>query len=386
MGQLSFYEFFAGGGMARLGLGDGWRCLFANDLSESKAQSYRANFGGEDLWVGDVHDVAPAMLPGRPDLVWGSFPCQDLSLAGSGKGFGGSRSSAFFGFMAVVTALRAEGRAPRILALENVCGALTARGGRDFEAIGRALSLAGYRFGALVIDAARFLPQSRPRLFIVAMDRAAAPPPELVGDGPEDGLVGPWSPRALLAARAGLDEEVARDWVWWRLPEPRANIPALASLLEDEPSDVRWRSRAETDDLVALMAPLHRARLAALAAGGERRVGTLYRRIRPDGAGGKAQRAEARFDGVAGCLRTPAGGSSRQILLEVEGGALRSRLLSGREAARLMGLPDDYRLPARYNDAYRLAGDGVAVPVVRWLARGLIEPLLDVSAGRRLAG
>jgi DNA (cytosine-5)-methyltransferase 1 len=41
-----------------------------------------------------------------------------------------------------------------------------------------------------------------------------------------------------------------------------------------------------------------------------------------------------------------------------------------------MGLPDSYRLPHKYNEAYHLTGDGVVVPVVRHLAQHLFEPLL----------
>lgn len=375
-----FYEFFAGGGMVRAGLGSIWSCAFANDISPAKAAAYAANFGGEDLWVGDVHDVTAAMLPGRADLAWGSFPCQDLSLAGAKAGLSAARSGAFWGFMAAMRALRAEGRAPKILALENVCGALTSRGGRDFAAICEALREAGYRFGALTIDASLFVPQSRPRLFIVAVDRDVEIPPALVGSGPAE----PFANRALVAACGGVGD--GDDVLWWRLPSPRANVPPLASLIEREPDGVAWRSDAETDALVALMAPLHRARLETFARSGGRHVGAVYKRIRPDGKGGKIQRAEIRFDGLAGCLRTPAGGSSRQAIVEVEGGKIRSRLLSAREAARLMGLDEAYRLPARYNDAYRLAGDGVAVPVVRFLARELFEPLLAGTAAARLAG
>ena len=382
MTQLSFYEFFAGGGMVRAGLGPAWACAFANDISPAKARAYRANFGGEELWVGDVHEVAAAQLPGRADLAWGSFPCQDLSLAGAKAGLEGARSGAFWGFMGAIRALRAESRAPRLLALENVCGALTSRGGRDFSAICEALSEAGYRFGAMVIDAALFVPQSRPRLFILAVDRDAEIPQPLIANGPQQA----WSPRALVAAHAQLEGAARDDFLWWRLPPPRANVLPLEAVIEREPADVAWNGEAETERLVSLMAPLHRARLEAFASTGRRHVGAVYRRIRPDGNGGKVQRAEIRFDGLAGCLRTPAGGSSRQTIVEVEGGRMRSRLLSGREAARLMGLADNYELPARYNDAYRLAGDGVAVPVVRFLARELFEPLLGRSAAARLAG
>jgi len=368
--------------MARAGLGPGWRCLFANDLSPKKAAAYRANWGDDDLWVGDVHAVTPEMLPGRADLAWGSFPCQDLSLAGAGAGLSGGRSGAFWGFWNAILALKSQGRAPRALVLENVVGTLTSRGGRDFAAIGAALAGAGYRFGAMVIDAALFLPQSRPRLFILAVDADVALPPQVTASAPSAS----WHPKALLAAQTALDEETAGRWIWWRLAAPRANVPRLADLVEEEPLGVRWHDPQETEALLALMAPLHRERIRTIAASGERRVGAVYKRIRPDRNGVKIQRAEARFDDRAGCLRTPAGGSSRQTLILVEGQRIRSRLISPREAARLMGLDDGYRLPPRYNDAYRLAGDGVAVPVVRFLAAELLEPLLCEGLTTQAAG
>jgi DNA (cytosine-5)-methyltransferase 1 len=93
--------------------------------------------------------------------------------------------------------------------------------------------------------------------------------------------------------------------------------------------------------------------------------------------GRRVQRAEVRFDGLAGCLRTPRGGSSRQLIVVVDGERVRTRLLSAREAARLMGLPDSYALPRAATSALHVAGDGVAVPVVRWLSAELLQPLLS---------
>ena len=90
----------------------------------------------------------------------------------------------------------------------------------------------------------------------------------------------------------------------------------------------------------------------------------------------RVQRAEVRLDGLAGCLRTPAGGSSRQMLLVGDEAGLRSRLVSPREGARLMGLPEAYVLPASATQALHVVGDGVAVPVVRWLSENLLRPLL----------
>lgn len=82
---LHFYEFFAGGGMARVGLGDNWACAFANDFDRLKAATYRANFtdAEEHLHEGDVWAIDPADLPPRVDLAWASSPCQDFSLAGA---------------------------------------------------------------------------------------------------------------------------------------------------------------------------------------------------------------------------------------------------------------------------------------------------------------
>jgi hypothetical protein len=125
-----------------------------------------------------------------------------------------------------------------------------------------------------------------------------------------------------------------------------------------------------------MMSGINREKLDKAQGAGRRMVGAVYKRTRLDEAGRKAQRAEIRFDDIAGCLRTPAGGSSRQTIVVVDGKNVRSRLISPRETARLMGLPEDYGLPSNYNEAYHLTGDGVAVPVVRHLAEHIFEPLL----------
>ena len=371
MGGPSYYEFFAGGGMARAGLGLGWRCLFANDFDPRKARSYAQNWGEADFRLGDIHKLTASDLPGCADLAWASFPCQDLSLAGNGKGLDGARSGAFFGLAALVAGLRAEGRAPKMLALENVVGLLTSNGGADFTALCRALQSLGYRFGALTIDAVHFLPQSRPRLFVVAVDRDLALPAEHVAAAASPD----WTSAALLRAREKLPADLAADWIWWRLPPPPMRNAALVDLIEAKPQDVAWLDAHKTARLLDLMAPLHRARVEAARASGAKMVGALYRRTRRDENGARVQRAEVRFDGIAGCLRTPAGGSSRQSLLVIDNGRIRARLVSGREAARLMGLPEDYRLPKSYTDTYHLLGDGVAAPAVRFLAEHLLEPL-----------
>lgn len=377
----TYYEFFAGGGMARAGLGDGWRCLFANDFNPMKAATYAANWGGDHLVCGDVGKLTASNLPAKVDLAWASFPCQDLSLAGDGAGLGTAaaaaktRSGTFWPFWALMEGLRLERRAPRVIVLENVYGALTSHAGKGFAAIGEALSMAGYRFGAMVIDAACFLPQSRPRVFFVAVEHGIPLPSGVVEGGPST----IWHPKALVIAYSGLSASAKADWVWWRLPIPSGEVIALADLIEEKPSGVAWRSPEETARLLGMMSPLNRAKVEVAKRAGGRMIGCVYRRTRADADGAKRQRAEVRFDGVAGCLRTPSGGSSRQTILIIEGDLVRSRLLSPREAARLMGLEDGYKLPVRYNDAYHVAGDGVCPPVVGHIARHLLEPIIAAS-------
>lgn len=379
----TLFEFFAGGGMARAGFGDGWHCAFANDFSEMKARTYAANWGNDHFVCGDVSLVTTDGLEGRPDVTWASFPCQDLSLAGKYRGLGEAsaeimtRSGTFWPFWNLMIQLRNEGRAPRVIVLENVTGAITSREGRDFEAICDALAGAGYRYGAVVIDAKHFVPQSRPRLFFIAFAEDVEVPDEFTRSSADD----LWHTPALCAAQAELKGKAKSQWLWWNLARPPARNLGFVDIIEEKPSHCRWHSKAETDRLLAMMTPLHIAKIEQASAAGERRVGGIYKRTRLDEEGVKRQRAEVRFDNIAGCLRTPAGGSSRQAIVVVEGSSIRTRLLSPREAARLMGLDDGYILPDRYNDAYHVAGDGVCVPVVRYIASQIVEPILGVGVG-----
>lgn len=373
--SFSFYEFFSGGGLARAGLGPRWKCLFANDFDLKKSVTYTDNWGKGALVTKDVSKVTVSELPDIAGLVWASFPCQDLSLAGMGAGLKGDRSGAFWPFWRLMTKLRAQGRGPKVIVLENVCGTLTSHAGKDFTAIADALAGDGYRFGAVVVDASHFVPQSRPRLFIVAVAEGVIVPPNLLGV--EASLL--WHPKALQIAHLRLRGKSKAQWLWWKLPAPPRRNTRFADLIEDNPASVSWHTQAETKKLLGMMSPLNREKVTEAKKSGQLLVGTVYKRTRLEDDE-KLQRAEIRFDGIAGCLRTPSGGSSRQLVVIVYGDEVRSRLLSSREAARLMGLPDEYKLPKSYNEAYHLAGDGVVVPVVRYLAENILEPILANNA------
>lgn len=366
----TFYEFFAGGGMARAGLGSDWQCLFANDISSIKGQSYKENWSDEHLLVKDIYDVRLKDLPGRAAMAWGSFPCQDLSLAGVGAGLEGERSGAFWGFWKLIRDLNSEGRKPHLVVLENVFGALTSRDGKDFELIVEALAMEGYLVGAMLIDAVHFLPQSRPRLFIVGVESHLKLPKQSHTTSPNPA----WHPEAMIRAYNRLNQKVKTAWRWWSVPHSNAPLLTLDSLVEANPVGVGWHSENQTNRLLEMMAPLHRRKVLAAQKSKGIQIGTIYKRTRQG-----VQKAEIRFDGVAGCLRTPGGGSSRQTIMIVNGANIKSRLISPREAARLMGLPDSYRLPDKYNEAYHLMGDGVVVPVVSHLSKHFLLPISNLN-------
>ncbi|OJW20752.1 MAG: hypothetical protein BGO49_04050 [Planctomycetales bacterium 71-10] len=385
----AFCEFFAGIGLVREALeASGWSCTYANDVDPKKRQLYVGRFGDDGHFhLGDVWGTAEvaSRISGLPALATASFPCVDLSLAGRGRGFEGSHSSTFFGFVRAMEAL--GGRRPPLVLLENVAGFLTSAGGRDFEAAARALAGLGYRLDAFTLDAAMFVPQSRPRVFVVGVDDRADPP-GVVPRSPSGWMVDAWAERLETADRRVRPKRLVElmrsidlptGWLAFDVPAPTGRPPGVATAIDrDDAQD--WWDEAAVAKHRAMMHDRHRERVDAMVAAGETFVGTIYRRKR-DGT----TRAEVRFDGVAGCLRTPRGGSARQIVVVAEAGRLRMRWMSPREYARLQGAPD---FPLTGNTVQDLFGfgDAVCVPVVQWIDRHVLTPAAASIARRTPRG
>ena len=360
---LTSLDFFAGAGLVRLGLESSWSCTWANDIDARKQEVYEAEFGAGEFVLGDVASIATDSLPAGTDMAWASFPCQDLSLAGSRRGMKAERSGTYWEFWRLMRDSLDRGTRPPLIVIENVVGMLY---GMDFPTLCESLAALGMQFGPLIIDARQFLPQSRPRVFVVAVDSRVDC--SLLVSKEVDETV-PWFTKAVRSAYERLPAALGESWRWWKLPEPSPIIPSVEDMVEENPTGVEWHEPGDTARLLGMMSQLNLEKTNRAIKQGPS-VGFLYKRIR-----GGVQRAEVRFDGVAGCLRTPQGGSSRQIVLVIDDSRVRSRLLSPREAARLMGVPDSFWLPSKYNDAYRAIGDGVAVPVVRWLSERLLVHL-----------
>ena len=348
-----FLDFFAGSGLVSRALERWFELAWANDVCPKKALVFRANHPDGRLVQGSVAEVRGADVPGA-ELSWASFPCQDLSLAGPAKGIRASRSGLVWQWLRVMDEMP---KRPPLVVAENVVGLLSSREGGDYRELHQALEARGYRVGAMVLDAVRFVPQSRPRVFVVALAADHPVAPGLTSDGPN------WLHPAPVVRVA----EKLPCFCWWRLPEPPKRKKNLSDLLDlARPCHDDGASRKN----LALIPSTHRSRLETC--GLDAVPG--YRRIRNG-----RQVLELRFDDVAGCLRTPAGGSSRQLLVVRQDGQWRTRLLCAAEAARLMGAPARFKLPVGETEAYRAMGDAVAVPVAAYLARHLLIKLL---AGR----
>jgi DNA (cytosine-5)-methyltransferase 1 len=357
-------EFFAGIGLMRIGLENaGWRIAFANDIDHDKWQMYKDHFGdtGEFI-VEDIHKLKLSQVP-TVALATASFPCNDLSLAGARHGLAGAQSSAFWGFIDILKAMKRERRLPPLVLLENVTGFLSSHDGRDFEEALLALNDVGYAVDAFIIDAARFVPQSRQRLFVIGTK-----PRETYAFNETPGFYESEARPRSLASFILMHPDIA-----WRIrelpPLPKCS-KRLADILEDLPLNHQmWWSRQRCEYMLNQMSTKHRAQADAMIHGDTIRYGTVFRRVR----NGKSM-AELRTDGIAGCLRTPRGGSGRQILLAAGKGRFSVRLLTPRECARLMGA-DDFVLKVPLNQALFGFGDAVCVPVIEWIAHNYMNPI-----------
>lgn len=374
--EKTFAEFFAGIGLMRMGLeAQGWRLAFANDIDPLKLEMYQSQFGEADghFKLGDIHELSADLVP-TATLATASFPCNDLSLAGARAGLGGKQSSAFWGFVRVLTEM--EHRRPPLILIENVTGFLTSHGGSDFKEALKALNGLGYVVDSFILDALRFVPQSRQRLFVVGVLDAQS---KLSEPREEYGFF-----ESEIRPRALADFILANPDIRWSvrsLPSlPDSNGMCLEMILEDLPDAApEWWSAERVDYLLNQMSPRHREKAEEMIAGDKWSYGTIFRRVR----NGKSM-AELRTDGIAGCLRTPRGGSGRQILLKAGKGKCYARLVTPREAARLMGA-DEFKLTVPLNQALFGFGDAVCVPVISWIAEHYLNPVVsELMRGRPL--
>ena len=362
-GNKTVAEFFAGIGLMRIGLEQAqWQVVWANDIEESKKRMYEGHFRNDKAHfeLGDIHKVKAGTIP-PVTLATASFPCNDLSLAGSRGGLAGKHSSAFWGF---IEAIKGMGQnKPPLVMLENVAGFLTSNKGKDFGDACLALNGLGYSVDALIIDASLFVPQSRVRMFLIGKLG-------MTGGSPNSKV--PLCSESQCRPRVLADYINNSPQIRWSLrdlPKITPTRKRLAGIIENLRADSPyWWSKQRAEYLLNQMSAKHRLIADKMIAGKKITCGTAFRRVRS----GRSM-AELRTDGIAGCLRTPRGGSGRQILFVAGKGKYAVRLLTPTECARLMGA-GDFKISVPLNQALFGFGDAVCVPVIRWIAENYLTP------------
>jgi len=376
--KKTFYEFFAGIGLIRLGFENyskEWKCLWANDNAEEKRDTYIQNYGDLDFCFEDIWNVKSSMLPSHAFVATASFPCTDVSVAGYREGLNGKESGTFFAFTKILEGLINEERKPPIVMLENVQGLLTSNNGQDIITIIKALCDLDYFIDIIELNAVYFTPQSRPRIFIFGVSPQIAKSTMVVKSGKsifcewENSVKSDPTLRTKKIFKVMIDNEKF-NWAAFKLPKLNSINKDLADILEEIPQNSElWWSEVRCSKLREQMSKKHASLLQKMMKGYDYSYGTVYRRIR-----NRKSMAELRTDGVAGCLRTPKGGSSKQILVKAGHGKFWVRLLTPREYARLQGVPEQYSLPKNENQALFGLGDAVCVPAISWIARHIFEP------------
>ena len=361
---LTVAEYFAGIGLFRMGLeAAGWQVIYANDWSTERAQMYKGFFG-EEYQVKDIFSVDSEDIPWAT-LATCSFPCIDLSLAGKRAGINGKHSGAFWGFYDI---LKRQGeKAPPLVLLENVTGWLYSNDGRDFYVTAKSLNELGYACDVFMLNARSFVPQSRPRLFMIGV-KSVAELGDCVHFIARSKRLMPPRLRKLMRENNHI------QWVYLDIPEPPPykNEGFSEDIVENfSQDDARWWSEEKVDKHLAMMPPPHLARIKHMARQKKNRFRTFFRRRRAEG-----QRAEVRHDDIAGCLRTAVGGSGKQFLIAAGNDSIRMRTLTAREYARLQGVPDTFPIVAdTERQSLSAFGDAVCVPAVSWLATEILIPL-----------
>jgi len=179
MPKISFIDLFSGIGGMRLAFeqaahsyGLETECLLSSEINKDAQSVYQTNFSHTPL--GDVREIE--QLP-KHDFLLAGFPCQSFSYAGKKAGFGDTRGTLFFEIMRLIDTSK-----PTAFIFENVRGLLTNDAGRTIETIQHEIEQRGYSFNIFLLNSANFnLPQNRVRVYIVGI-LEAAPKFKIVSD------------------------------------------------------------------------------------------------------------------------------------------------------------------------------------------------------------
>lgn len=320
----------------------GGRCIFTSEWDKYAQQTYMANFPDNRAPAGDIQEVEAEDIPAHDVLVAG-FPCQPFSIAGVSKknalgrahGFNDeTQGTLFFDVLRILMHHRPAG-----FMLENVKNLKSHDKGRTFEVIRRKLTEElGYTLETRIIDAGHFVPQHRERIVMVGFREATG----FSFDDVHLPAYGTKRMRHILHPENGTEQPEGHFTVG-----PDAEVSDKYTL---------------TDKLWAYLqgyAAKHKAKGNGFGFGmvdGDSISRTLSARYYKDGS---------------------------EILVS-RGEGNNPRRLTPRECARLMGYPDNFRIPVSDTQAYKQFGNSVAVPVFVEVAKVMAPHILSLTSAEPL--
>lgn len=290
--------------------------VFSSEINEPARQTYFANYG--EMPFGDITQIPSEQIPDH-DILIGGFPCQAFSQAGLKRGFEDARGTLFFEIARIL-----KDKRPKAFLLENVKNLKTHDQGRTFQVIQSTLQELNYDVFFHLFKARDFgVPQNRERIYIVGFDR----------------------------------EQVANSHAF-QFPEPLTKKVCVGDILEDSASldskytisDRLWQG--------------HQERKARNKAAGK-------------GFGYSLFNAQSPYTNTISARYYKDGS---EILIDQSELGKNPRKLTPREAARLQGFPEEFKLCASDTQAYRQFGNSVAVPVIYAIAQQILKVLNGQSS------
>jgi len=150
----------------------------------------------------DVRTIRSIHFPIKPEIIYGGFPCQDISIAGRGAGLAGKRSGLFFEIVRIVGEVR-----PAFIFLENVPAIRT----RGADVVAAELARLGYDARWDVLSASDVGANHRRERWWLLAHRERPGLEGLAGHGAKaTGRQEPDRP----AGQSGLREDVADSKSW----------------------------------------------------------------------------------------------------------------------------------------------------------------------------
>lgn len=359
-------DFFAGIGLVSMGLQQaGWKTVYALDYDKDKAAAYINHFGHNHYHTKDIAQTKGHEIPSVM-LAHASFPCTELSVAGSRRGIHKGESSSFWHFPRILKEMR---ELPPFVLLENVEGLLSSDGDDGLRSILQKLNELGYYVDLLRIDASHFVPQSRVRLFMVGTHESVINRLKLDDSKVRELKASSVRPKKIVDY---ILKNADLRWYFHKLPDLPTRKTSLKDIID---SKAEWWSADRSLYLYSQTHKHQRKIIDRKKKASSYSYFTAFRRMRMRD-GESRSTAEIRMDGIAGCLRTPKGGSAKQIIVRVGKGRFDARLLNEKEVARLMGA-DQYRINPDLSSNQVLFGfgDAVCVPALEWIGKHYLNPL-----------